>query len=314
MNALTKAWHRFEWKQQHFQPSIEKTDEEHVCAFCGEHYCGNYCPQCGLQYGRERFTWRTLLLNLMDLWGLGRRNVFRTIGHLMWRPGHLMYDYLRNKHRAYFPPIPLLVATCLLFSIMVSVLNITWSEDLDSTFVFQDEKVEVRQQNPTVQTDKEIETQQIMEHQLQSLEDIFKAERRWGREHIEYSLVLTNILLILLAGWIFHESPRISLTIVESFYVQMYISCQMMLIAIPYTLITWSVNESEVLPYLLPSMLSFIILVIDYYQLSGYSLWGTFWRVSVLAFTNLLVITMIGVVFAIGYLLIPVIRELSTTL
>lgn len=313
MNPITKAWHRLEWQQQHFQPSIEKTDEEHVCAFCGEQYCGNFCPQCGLQYGRDRFTWKTVALNLMDLWGVGRRNVFSTIGHLLWRPGYLMHDYLRSKHRAYFPPIPLLVATCLLFSLMINVLHIGWSEDFDSAYDFHEvveSEQQKRQQDGSATQDIDLEVKLAFEHQLLSLEHILKVERQWSRDHIEYSLVLSNILIILLAGWIFHRSPRINLTMVESFYVQMYISCQMMLIAIPVTLITWCVHESGVLPYLLPSVLAFVILVIDYYQLCGFSLWGTVWRVSVMALANLLALVSLGITFGVLYLMFPVIQEI----
>ena len=86
-----------------------------------------------------------------------------------------------------------------------------------------------RQQDGSATQDIDLEVKLAFEHQLLSLEHILKVERQWSRDHIEYSLVLSNILIILLAGWIVHRSPRINLTMVESFYVQMYISCQMML-------------------------------------------------------------------------------------
>jgi hypothetical protein len=173
MNFITKLWLRLEWQQKHYQPTIVKSDEEHVCAFCGEHYMGNFCPQCGLEFGRERFTWRTMLLNLMDLWGVGRRNVFLTIGHLLWRPGYLMYDYLRAKHRAYFPPVPLLVAICLLFTLLVHTFDINWDQDLDLDI---QDTIE-NSQNTTYDeevTDREVKEK--MEKQLISIERMLKAE------------------------------------------------------------------------------------------------------------------------------------------
>ena len=196
---------------------------------------------------------------------------------------------------------------------MINVLHIGWSEDFDSAYDFH-EVVESeqlkRQQDGSATQDIDLEVKLAFEHQLLSLEHILKVERQWSRDHIEYSLVLSNILIILLAGWIFHRSPRINLTMVESFYVQMYISCQMMLIAIPVTLITWCVHESGVLPYLLPSVLAFVILVIDYYQLCGFSLWGTIWRVSVMALANLLALVSLGITFGVLYLMFPVIQEI----
>ena len=304
MNFITKLWLRLEWQQKHYQPTIVKSDEEHVCAFCGEHYTGNFCPQCGLEFGRERFTWRTMLLNLMDLWGVGRRNVFLTIGHLLWRPGYLMYDYLRAKHRAYFPPVPLLVAICLLFTLLVHTFDINWDQDLDLDI---QDTIE-NSQNTTYDeevTDREVKEK--MEKQLISIEKMLKAEKEWSRDHLEYSLIISTFLFILLASWIFYQSPRIKLTIVESFYVQTYIACQMMIVAIPYTLIRGEICASGTLPYPLPSLLSFAILVVDYHQLCGYSIWGTIWRLFLMIGTYLLFGTIIGIIFTVLYLVIPII-------
>lgn len=320
MNLLTKYWLRLKWKQANYHPPIVKSNEEHVCSFCNEHYTGNYCPQCGLEYGRERFTWRTVLLNLMDLWGVGKRNVFLTIWHLMWRPGYLMYDFLRNKHRAYFPPVPLLVATCLLFTLLVNIFGIKWSKDLDSVYELhakmEETKAEtdktIKEQDATTTEWKteeeklrEIKIEETVEKQMLSLEEVMKAERQWGRNHMEYSLVLSTLLFILLASWIFYQSPRIQLTIIESFYVQIYIACQMMLIAIPFTLINGEIWESSWLPYPLPTILTFAILVIDYYQLSGYSLWGTIWRLIAMIGIYTLVGTIIGIMIAVLFILAP---------
>lgn len=342
MNIFTKYWLRLKWKQQNYQPPIEKSDEEHVCPFCNEPYSGNYCPQCGLQYGRDRFTWKTVSLNLMDLWGIGNRNVFLTIGHLMWRPGYLIHDFLRSKHRAYFPPIPLLVATCLLFTLMVSTLHITWDKDLDAiydmhtpleegqsgtvgreTFALSIEKKDEAQEakkgtKKDAKEEKEDKQNekltQTLSNQILSLENLMKAERQWSRDNIAYSLIISNLLVILLASWIFRQSPRIQLSTVESFYVQMYIACQMMLIAIPYTLITWEICESSFLPYPLPSLLSFAILVVDYHQLCGYSLWGTIWRLIALGFNYTIFGTIVAVVFTVIYLVFPVITDLTIIL
>lgn len=322
MNVFTKYWLRLKWKQENYQPPIEKSDEEHVCPFCNEPYSGNYCPQCGLQYGRDRFTWKTVSLNLMDLWGVGNRNVFLTIWHLMWRPGYLIHDFLRSKHRAYFPPIPLLVATCLLFTLMVSTFNITWDKDLDAIYdiqaQYEEGKAEAERHQPVsikikdkendVQT-KKFEKQ--LSKQMLSLEQLMKAQREWSRDNIAYSLIISNLLMILLASWIFGRSPRIRLTTVESFYVQMYIACQMMLLAIPYTLITWEICESSFFPYPLPSLLAFAVLIVDYYQLCGYSLWGTIWRLIAMIFTYTLFGTIVAIVLTIIYLVTPVFTELT---
>jgi hypothetical protein len=255
----------------------------------------------------------------MDLWGIGNRNVFLTIWHLLWRPGYLMYDYLRSKHRAYFPPIPLLVAICLLFTLMVSALNITWDTSMDAIYDIHtnyEEGISVAGGNQPVSKtinnkekgEQPTKVEKKLSKQILSLENLMKAQRQWSRDHIEYSLVISNLIFILLASWIFHQSPRIQLTIVESFYVQMFIVCQMMIIAIPYTLISWEICESTLLPYLLPTLLSFVILIIDYYQLCGFSIWGTIWRVLIMIFVYFMFSTFIGTLLTIAYLLFPLIE------
>ena len=128
---------------------------------------------------------------------------------------------------------------------------------------------------------------------------------------MEYSLVISTLLFILLASWIFNQSPRIQLSIVESFYVQIYIACQMMLIAIPYTLINGEITESSWLPYPLPSFLAFAILVVDYYQLCGYSLWGTIWRLIAMVCVYILVGTIIGLILTVTFVLAPVVTGFS---
>jgi len=317
MNRLTQALHRLEWKQQHYQPTIEKSDEEHVCAYCNEHYTGNYCPQCGLQYGRERFTWKSVALNMMDLWGMGNRNIATTLWHLIWRPGYMIGDYLRSKHRAYFPPVPLLVVTCLLFSLMISTLHISWDTDLNIAYKAEfEEGINLSQQLPganveEIKQDKEdLELKKVFEQRMESLNDLLKAQQQWDRDHIEYALIISNIFMILAAGWVFRFSPRMGkLTLVESFYAQMYIDCQMMLITIPYTLITWQVCEAYVLPYLLPFPIALVVLIYDYYQLCGFSLWGTIWRLAMMLITLLSSSIFLSTIGVCLYLFLPLIGQ-----
>lgn len=321
MNAVNKAFHRLEWKQQHYQPTIEKSDEEHVCAYCNEHYTGNYCPQCGLQYGRERFTWKSVALNMMDLWGMGNRNIAVTLWHLVWRPGYMIGDYLRNKHRAYFPPVPLLVVTCLLFTLMVSTLHISWNTDLDTAYKVEFEKeyekgINLSKQLPGVEVEEvkkdqeTLEFEKVFSQRMESLNELLKAQQQWCRDHIEYSLLISNIFMILAAGWVFRFSPRMGkLTLVESFYAQMYIDCQMMLITIPYTLITWQVYEAFILPYLLPFPITLIVLIYDYYQLCGFTLWGTIWRLAMMLITLLSASIFLSTIGVCLYLFLPLIGQ-----
>lgn len=100
-------------------PAADYTD--HVCINCGEEFTGRYCPQCGQAGYWSRFSWRQAFLNLLDIWGLGNRPIFRTIHDLFWRPGYMIKDYLDGHRQHYFPPFKLLAIT-VVFTLFVSLL------------------------------------------------------------------------------------------------------------------------------------------------------------------------------------------------
>lgn len=100
--------------QQSTSSSIEVDATHRTCPNCGEHYTGRICPQCGQAGTWQRYTWRQAILNFLDIWGLGNRPIFRTIGELFWRPGYMIRDYLDGHRQFYFPPFKLVAVTVLL--------------------------------------------------------------------------------------------------------------------------------------------------------------------------------------------------------
>jgi len=108
-------------KQREKATRPEADDTAHVCINCGEEYTGRFCPQCGQAGTWSRFSWRQAALNLLDIWGLGSRPIFRTIRDLFWRPGYMVRDYLNGHRQYYFPPFKLLAVT-LVILISVSYL------------------------------------------------------------------------------------------------------------------------------------------------------------------------------------------------
>lgn len=108
---------------------------EHVCINCGEAFTGRFCPQCGQAGYWSRFSWRQAFLNLLDIWGLGNRPIFRTLRDLFWRPGYMVKDYLNGHRQHYFPPFKLLAIT-IVFTLFVSLLP---GVEINSIFSFVDE-------------------------------------------------------------------------------------------------------------------------------------------------------------------------------
>ena len=93
-----------------------------ICANCGEEYTGRFCPQCGQSGIWDRYSWKRVILNFLDIWGLGNRPMFRTVMELFWRPGYMVRDYLSGHRQLYFPPFKLLAVTMAL-TLFVNMLT-----------------------------------------------------------------------------------------------------------------------------------------------------------------------------------------------
>ena len=101
-------------RQQQWTVHRVADNTAHVCINCGKDFTGRFCPQCGQASHWSRFSWKQAILNLLDVWGLGNRPIFRTIRDLFWRPGYMARDYLNGHRQNYFPPFKLLAVTIVL--------------------------------------------------------------------------------------------------------------------------------------------------------------------------------------------------------
>lgn len=106
-------------------------DSERMCSNCGHRYTGRVCPQCGQAGTWSRYTWKQAFLNLLDIWGLGNRPMFRTLRELFWRPGYMVRDYLNGHRQFYFPPFKLLALTA------VFVLFTSWLTGVEPQSLFR---------------------------------------------------------------------------------------------------------------------------------------------------------------------------------
>ena len=98
--------------------NIDETPRE--CSNCGYSFTGRICPQCGQAGTWKRYSWRQMILNVLDIWGLGNRPMFRTLRELFTRPGYMVRDYLGGHRQFYFPPFKLLAVS------IVLVVFVSW--------------------------------------------------------------------------------------------------------------------------------------------------------------------------------------------
>ena len=124
-------------------PVAPNTEEEHECANCHDRYRGKFCPRCGQASRIGRYSFKTGILNFVDVWGLGNRSMFLTIRDLILRPGYMIRDFLKGMQMAYFPPFKmffLLFALSVLVTHGLNIKGIDISNDAENEYVLQEMK------------------------------------------------------------------------------------------------------------------------------------------------------------------------------
>ena len=102
--------------------------KEHTCANCGHHFHGNYCPICQQAAGDGHITWRWVWKNILEVWGLDSQSLPRTLLHLLYRPGHLISDYLSGHRQTCYKPFNMLFIVALAYAVLQQLFG--WHDAL----------------------------------------------------------------------------------------------------------------------------------------------------------------------------------------
>ena len=248
MSSIKERYARFQaWKQN--GPAFKvKELTVHTCACCGYEYEGNYCPVCAQKAGQRRITWGSLRESALDLWGLGTRSMPYSIWQLMLRPGYFIADYIGGKRQVSFPPVKMLFFITVIILLIENIFGVTQAEakiDIDDDTI--------------------------------SIFNITIITINWLNENPAWGTLILLSFFIIPTCLICSESPRCNRhTLPESFFIQVFIGVQMSV----WRLLT------RVLPNGHAASMTFILLIMlglvwfrTYYQLFGYSVWGTMWRI-----------------------------------
>ena len=245
--SIKERYARFQaWKQN---GPVFKVKEStcHTCACCGNEYEGNYCPVCAQKAGQRRITWGALRESALDLWGLGTRSMPFSIWQLMLRPGYFIADYISGKRQVSFPPVKMLFFVTVITLLIENIFGVT-------------------QANIKIDLDDEI-----------SIFNITIITINWLKENPAWATLILLSFFIIPTHLICSQSPRCNRhTLPESFFIQVFIGVQMNV----WRLLT------NVLPKGHVASIALILLIMlglvwfrTYYQLFGYSVWGTLWRI-----------------------------------
>ena len=245
--SIKERYARFQaWKQN--GPAFKvKESTGHTCACCGYEYEGNFCPVCAQKAGQRRITWGALRESTLDLWGLGTRSMPFSIWQLMLRPGYFIADYISGKRQVSFPPVKMLFFVTVITLLIENIFGVT-------------------QANIKIDLDDEI-----------SIFNITIITINWLEENPAWATLILLSFFIIPTHLICSQSPRCNRhTLPESFFIQVFIGVQMNV----WRLLT------NVLPKGHVASIALILLIMlglvwfrTYYQLFGYSVWGTLWRI-----------------------------------
>ena len=268
-HALSRlsAWQR---KSVEAQPL---SAEKHECLNCSTAFTGNFCPRCGQSAAVARFTFRHALSKTLEVWGLGNRSLPRTLWHLIYRPGHMIGDYLEGRQAPYFPPIKMLFLVTAAFVVTQHVVAPDAMERIydDATTRITEQKIEVSEGEGVYPLKKD-----FLEG-MNNFIDAFDKVTNFFRQNQAIELILGHALFALVTVRVFRRSPsRPKMNLTECFFAQILIASQLMMVSLVCLVATqgsmWLDNM-----YCMPTWLLMLVLLYDYKQLYGFGLLRTAW-------------------------------------
>ena len=234
----------------------------------------------------ERITMLTAIRIMLA--ELGEKEYWRTLWHLIWRPGSVIADFLNGKRRKFLRPFQLLIGTSLLLAI---ALYIVPAEKKPIVSLETSLSQKLADENYT--RDLSPEETEAFNNAVHKVAHFADAYYEWLDEHLAMGLLIKSILFIFLTWLLFRKSPRegnpfvddatgdnkVNYNFAEIFTALIFIIAQLQMINVLWVLVTgWFVPYFEFHPYAYPGLLINIIAFIDFQQLFGRKWYSTLWR------------------------------------
>jgi hypothetical protein len=99
-------------------------DPSRPCRNCGDPTPGEYCPTCGQRKADVRVSLRTLLMEVLEDQFILDRRLPRTLGALLFLPGHLTAEHVDGRIVRYIHPFRLYLVSSLVFFILLSLFSL----------------------------------------------------------------------------------------------------------------------------------------------------------------------------------------------
>ena len=238
------------------------------------------------EVSRERLTVKRAVLLFMETWGLGSRNIFLTMWHLLWRPGHMISDYINGRRSRYMQPFFMFFVLTLILVQTAWLMDVRLPQNRDMTVTaFQ----LLRDHGEWFSADQKttiLETAQW----LDKVHD-------WRDENRAWDLLIHSISIVFVTWLLWRKSPRvgsaewavytgeqmIGYNFAEIVTVIVFILCQLQILSFFAMLLFGKLPFDHMQGFtLIPELVLTIVLLIDFKQLFRREWWSTIWRTVVI--------------------------------
>lgn len=248
-----------------------------VCMNCGQSFCGNFCPRCGQSASERKFTFKNTIQKSLEVWGLGNRSLPRTLWHLIYRPGYMIGDYLSGRRMPFFPPVKMLFLITTAHVVISHFFAVHVEAPYDEVGNVHISKEELLGITDTGSH----QNGEIVLDGLNYFFDCFYSVANFFDENSAFEFIFVHSIFALVTVFVFRRSsvlPRFTLS--ESFFSQIFIACQLLLLSM-FCVIVTGIDDYGDSMYSMPLPLLFVILCYDYKQLFGFSILSTVLKTAV---------------------------------
>lgn len=238
------------------------------------------------EVSHERITVKRAVLAFMETWGLGSRNIFYTMWHLIWRPGYMISDYLNGRRKRYLQPFFMFFVLTLILVQIAWAMNVQLPKNRDMTL----EAFELLTQHSNWFSVKQMTYIIKTAHWLDEVHD-------WRDQNRAWDLIIHSLGICVIAWLLWRKSPRIgqgewvvgSGTMVTGYnFAEImtaiaYILCQLQMVSMLTMICFRKLPFDHIHGFaILPELILFVILLIDFKQLFQRNWWPTIWRTALI--------------------------------
>jgi len=239
------------------------------------------------EVSHERITMKRAILSFMETWGLGSRNIFYTMWHLLWRPGYMIMDYVNGRRKRYLQPFFMFFVLTLILVQLAWVLKVQTPKNKDMTLLAYEL---MRDHRESITPDQR--------HAVLNAAQWIDKVHDWRDENRAWDILIQSLGVIFVTWLLWRKSPRIGTAewVIESGeYIEgynfaeivtiiAYILCQLQIVSI-FALVLFHrlpFDHIQGLTMIVSRLALFAILLVDFKQLFQRDWWPTVWRTLII--------------------------------